>query len=169
MANIPSPWRGSAMGAGPLFQSFPVAVGTTRTIDKGDICYMDTGDSDLIKVSGPTDNLHAHVIADEAQTATDPERFLRCIVPKYGDVFEFDLDASTQVQWGQRLQISDSQTLKVSPTDSVACVVETDAILPKTGATQPTVTKVLCTFRVVEQTLAAAELPLVGQNLGDAS
>ena len=170
MASIPSPYVMSIWGAMlPFRQKFPVAVGSTRTIDKGDICYMDTGDSDLVKVASATDNLHALVIADEAQTATDLERFIWCIVPRFGDVFKFALDASTQVNFGTELQISDSQTLKASATDPIASVVDTAGDMPPTGATQPTVTTVYCTFKSAAKAGAGLELPVLSWNPGDAA
>jgi hypothetical protein len=171
MANIPSPFRYNYItGSGrPFRQKFPVALGTTRTIAVGDICYMDTGDSDLVKVASATDNLHALVVADEAQVASDLERFIWCIVPRMGDVFEFDLDASTLVYFGLECQISDSQTLKISATDPVASVVDTVGIVPESGATQPTVTKVMVEFKKAGVAGTNTDLPVVGTHIGDAS
>lgn len=171
MANIASPWRYNICGAPPVLRRFPVAVGTTRTISIGDMCYMDNGDSDLVAVAASTDNLHAIVIANEEQKATDAERFIWCIVPTQFDVFEYPLDAATQAYFGLECQIdatnSDAQTLKISTTDPVATVVDVEDSMPETGATQPTVSTVKVVFKHAGKSTAGVDLPWLGTHIGD--
>jgi len=170
MADIPCPWRFNIGGATkPYRQKFPAAVGTTRTIDKGAMCYMATGDSDLVEVSAATDNLYAIVVADEAQLATHPERFIWCIVPRPDDVFEFDLDAATLVYFGLECQIASKNTLKVSATDPIASVADTSHQQAETGATQPTVASVRVAFKRAGVVGASLDLPILGSHVGDAT
>ena len=159
-------WRYSRDGrTAPIRQRFPVAAGTTRTIKIGEICYM-TGDvptGDLVPVAASTDNLHPFVIADEEQKAGDAARFLMCIIPTPADVFEFALDAGTVINFGEELQISDSQTLKSSTTDPIAAAVDVPA--PTEGTTWPTLTNVRCSFK---RSGINVDLPWLSEAVGDA-
>jgi len=163
-----SPWRKNVLGeTSPLRQQLLVALGSTRTIKRGEICYFDAASGDLIPVAGAADNLHALVVADEEQSAAMPARFMWFILPRPGDVFEFALDAATQILWGDELQINDSQTLKKSTTDPIAQAIE--VLAPDTGVTWPTISRVLCVFYQAGKLNAGLKFPLIGGGIGDAS
>jgi len=151
----------------PIRHQFPAALGQTRTFKRGEILFMDTGDSDLEAVSQHTDNLHALVVADEEQRLSDPERMVWCIIPTCFDVFEFDLDTATEIWWGAPLQIVDSRTLKVTHDfeNVIAGVAPVDTEDQNTN--RPTVTRARVIFRAPGKSGCGAELPLMGFCTGD--
>lgn len=168
MATNQSPWKSNVDGSEkPLRQQLNVALGSTRAINRGEICYLesDAVGNDMVPVSAATDNLHALFIADEEQLATDPARFMWFIIPRDGDVFEFALDAATAIDWGDELQISDSQTLKKSSTDPVAAAV--DVPYEDAGVTSPSLSRVRATFK--RAGAGNVDLPYLTTFIGDAS
>jgi len=170
MAVNKNPWRYNIFGAQPFYHFFPAAAGSSQAIKMGEICVMANGDTDIAPMAAVDENVNAIVIPVEEQKSTDVERFIKCIVPKYGDVFEFDLDTATQVQFGTELKWSDSQTLTASSgTDTIAVVCDLNPHQPASGATQPTVSTVRVTFLQAAGTSNGYRLPFCGICEGDAS
>ena len=114
------------------FVQVPVATGTA--VEIGDMLKLDTGLGVVVTAAG--DNLTLHAIALQAHVADSGATTIRCALVKPGVVWEFTLNASTSITYGDELQISGAQELKKSGTDPVAIAVETDAAA----------TKIKCTF-----------------------
>jgi hypothetical protein len=114
--------------SGPKDVEFiPIASGTVAEI--GDLLKLSSGK--CLKMATTTDNLDFCGVAAAAHYATDPSGTLAVYVPNLETVFEYDLDASTAITWGDRLQYNAAKTLKKSTTDGIALAVES-----KLGATK---------------------------------
>lgn len=168
MATNTQRWLGNAFGAEPLIQQLKVAAGSGQAIKQGELCYLDVITDDVTIVAGTTTNLHAIVIANEEQRATDAARLMEFIIPKHGDMFDFALDAATTIAWGDELQMYTSdptETLAKSTTDAIAWAVNVQA--PGAGTTWPTVTRV--TAMLKRALVGGLNLPFCGILEGDSS
>ena len=114
------------------FVLVPVATGTA--VEIGDMLKLDTGLGVVATTAG--DNITLHAIALQAHEADSGATTIRCALVKPGVVWEFTLNASTSITYGDELQISGAQELTQSGTDPVAIAVETNA----------TATKIRCIF-----------------------
>lgn len=119
-------------------EHIPVASGTA--IEIGDLLKLSSGK--VVVMATTTDNLDFCGVAEEAHGATDPSGTLAVIVPNAETTFEYALDASTAITWGDRLQYNASKTLKKSTTDGIALAVES-----KLSATT-----ILCKFLIPNKT-----------------
>jgi len=156
----------------PIFLNLPVQAGSTQAIKQGEICklrdYTDIASYPIIPVS-TNDVGFIPLIAWEEQAATDPARLMKFMLPTPNIAVEFALNAATQVKCGDKIQIQDSQTVKVSAAYTVG-----SALIEPTDAT-PTwqsITSVFVTFGYVRaETLK--HFPFIGGavagSLGDLS
>ncbi len=161
------PWVGSTFGAEPLIQQLEVAAGSSTAIVMGDMCKLDVIGTAVAPVASASDNLHAIVIAKEAQISGQAARLMDFYIPRLGDFFNFALDAATVIEWGDELQIDAAQALKKSTTDAVAWAAK--VLAPITGTTWSSVSRVTAMFQLANKASAGKELPFVGALLGDAS
>jgi hypothetical protein len=107
--------------SGPKDVEFiPVASGTA--IEIGDLLKLSSGKA--AKMATTTDNLDFCGVAAAAHPATDPSGTIAVYAPNLNTVFEYTLDASTAITWGDRLQYNAAKTLKKSTTDGIALAVE---------------------------------------------
>lgn len=165
MATDKDPWRGNVFGAEPLIQRLLVAAGSSQAIAIGEICRLDVATDNVTPMAAITENLHAIVVAKQAQVNGDAARFIEFYIPKLGDIFEFDLDAATAIKFGDELQWTTSQSLKASATDAIAWAVNVN--VPDVGVTWPTRSSVFCMFK--QATAGGPNLPFVGATQGDGS
>src|ERR1051326_6899167 len=100
----------------------PVPIGSGTVVDIGMLCKLSSGK--LTKVLSAADNLSILVIAAQAHGATDGSGTINAYIPNPLSVFEYDLDAATDITFGDALQMNTAQKLKKSTTDRVAVAVE---------------------------------------------
>ena len=74
-------------------------------------------------------------VAAQAHASTDASGTINLYVPTPLAVFEYDLDASTDIAFLDALQVNGSQTLKKSTTDQVARAMEAKLSATKILAT----------------------------------
>lgn len=107
--------------SGPKEVEFiPIASGTV--VEIGDLLKLSSGKA--VVMATTTDNLDYCGVAAEAHGATNPSGSLAVYPPNADTVFEYTLDASTAITWGDRMQYNASKTLKKSTTDGIALAVE---------------------------------------------
>ena len=102
-----------------------VPIASATAVEIGDMLKLDTGLG--VVVTAADDNLTLHAIAKQAHAADSGDKTIRCALIKPGVVWEFALDAETDIAYGDKLQISGAQELTKSDTDPVAIAVETNA------------------------------------------
>ncbi len=113
--------------SGPKDVEFiPIASGTV--VEIGDHLKLASGKAVL--QAATADNLDFCGVAAEAHRAVDPSGTVAVYPPGNGAVFEYELDAATDITWGDRLQWTTGKKLKKSTTDGIALAVES-----KLGAT----------------------------------
>lgn len=103
-----------------LFWSFPVATGTV--IEIGDLVKNSSGKA--ARMATTTDNLNFVGPAKSAHAATDPSGTIQLWMPMPVMVFEYPLNAATDVTIGDALQWNAAQALKKSATGAIATAVE---------------------------------------------
>lgn len=103
-----------------LFWSFPVASGTV--IEIGDLLKNSSGKA--ARMATTTDNLNFVGPAKSAHGAADASGTLQAWMPLPVMVFEYPLNAATDVTIGDALQWNAAQTLKKSATAAIATAVE---------------------------------------------
>ena len=104
----------------PLRVDLPVAAGSTTTIDKGEMCELDTGVFTPISA----DDSFAGVLAicDEEITAERKVGRASFIVPRPGDLFRVKLAAETNPSRGASLYYSTSKVVATSGSNPFANV-----------------------------------------------
>lgn len=112
----------------------PVASGTV--IDVGDHVMLSGGK--VVRVASAGNNLTFIGYAKEAHRATDPSGGILVATPNLSELCMVELDAATDVVWGDELQLSGVQKLKKSDTDPVAVAAES-----KLAATS-----ILCKYKI---------------------
>ena len=126
--NKPPSYRIHARTAQPIVIELPVQVGSTQAIKIGEICKLrdpsDIASYPIIPVSG-NDTGAIFLIACEEQAATDEARNIKFWLPTTDVSFYFALNAATAVKMGDKIQIHDSQTLKVSSAYTIGAAVAT--------------------------------------------
>lgn len=133
-----SPWVKNLSGTDkPLIFPGKVQAGGTQAIKRGEICTFNETSGYFVPVDAVADNAYALAIANEEQKAADLERYLEFIALRPDDVFEFVLDASAQIALGDGLELTASNSQKLTRDvdgDAVAFVVNIDNY-PETGTT----------------------------------
>ena len=107
------------------FVEVPVANATV--VEIGDLLRLVTGAG--VPLSATTQNADFYCIAVQAHASGDGDVTIRCMLPIPGVIYEFALDSTTTITYGDKLQWNASQALKKSATDPIAHAVEdkTDA------------------------------------------
>ena len=100
----------------------PIASGTV--VEFGDLLKLSSGRAVLMATT--TDNLTFIGVAEEAHAATDPSGSISVSVPNGQAVYEYDLNAATDVVFGAAYQWNDDKTLKASTTDAIATAVRSE-------------------------------------------
>ncbi|HNR14402.1 MAG TPA: hypothetical protein PKM59_13935 [Thermodesulfobacteriota bacterium] len=114
MAINKSPWVKNIFGATqPLIMPGKVQAGATAVIKKGEICTYNETAGYFIPANAIADFVYSFAISYEEQKSADLERYIDFIIPRPGDVFEFQLDAARAAAVGDALKLtaSDSQKL----------------------------------------------------------
>jgi len=90
-----------------------VQAGSTQAIKRGEICAFNETSGYFVPVDAVADCRYSLAIANEEQKSDSLERYMEFIFPREGDIFEFALNASRQIAYGDALTLtaSDSQTL----------------------------------------------------------
>jgi len=138
MAVNKSPWLKNLSGAiKPLLFPGKVQAGATAAIKRGEICTFNETSGYFTPADAVADRCYALAIANEEQKAADLERYMEFIALRPDDVFEFILDASAQVALGDALELTASDSQKLTRDvdgDGVAFVVGIDNY-PESGTT----------------------------------
>ncbi len=107
--------------SGPsVVRRFPIASGTV--IFAGELLKLSSGK--VAKMATTTDNLAFVGVAADQHRSTDPSGTIGVYLPHPMSIFEYTLDAATDVVIGQELQWNADQTLKVSATAPIATAIE---------------------------------------------
>ena len=123
--------------SGPVIvRRYPIASGTV--IEVGDLVKDSSGKLALMATS--TDNLSFVGVAAEAHAAGDASGSIGVYLPIPGAIFEYDLNAATDVVIGDELQYNAAKKLKVSSTDPIAVAIESKL----------TAANVLVTFKLTQ-------------------
>jgi hypothetical protein len=101
-----------------------VPVGSGTVIEIGDLLKLASNKATPITTS--TDNLTFCGVAAEAHRAVDPSGSLAVYPPNGVTVFEYDLDAATDIGNGDQLQWNAAQAVKKSTTDAIATAVRSE-------------------------------------------
>jgi len=154
--------------SGALLADFYVQAGSTQAIKKGEICKLrdisDLSTYPIVPVSA-NDAGFLPLIANKEQASGDAARLLQFVYPDPFTAFEFDLDAATEVKLGDKLAISDSQTLTV--TTNTALAVATAWAVPNADGDWPSVSKVFAFFNICQDE-DASNFPLLGMGIHNA-
>jgi len=133
-----SPWLKNLGGAlTPLIFPGKVQAGSTAAIKRGELCTYDETSGYFIPANAVADRRYALAIANEEQKAGSLERYMEFIALRPDDVFEFALDASAQISLGDGLELTASDSQKLTRDvdgDAVAFVVNVDNY-PESGTT----------------------------------
>ena len=98
----------------------PIASGTVVELDD----HVKAVSGKAVKIAATTDNLIFRGHAKGQHGASDPSGDLLVSLPNAQAVFEVELDASTDIVFGDNLQLSGKDKLKKSDTDPVAVAME---------------------------------------------
>lgn len=133
-----SPWIKNLGGADrPLLFPGKVQAGATAAIKRGEICTYDETSGYFIPANAVADRMYSLAIANEEQKADGLARYMEFIALRPEDVFEFVLDAAAQVELGDGLELTASDSQKLTRDvdgDAVAFYVGIDNY-PMTGTT----------------------------------
>lgn len=138
MATNKSPWVRNIFGADqPLIILGLVQAGSTQAIKKGEICTFNETSGYFIPVDAAADYIYSLAISNEEQKAADSARYMEFIAIREGDVFEFQLDAARQAAYGDCLELtaSDSQKLTYDADGNGVAFVVGRQNYPETGTT----------------------------------
>ncbi|OPY78283.1 MAG: hypothetical protein A4E65_02306 [Syntrophorhabdus sp. PtaU1.Bin153] len=119
--------------------TFPgkVQAGSTQAIKAGEICTYDETSGYFIPADAVADRRYSLAIANEEQKADGLARYMEFIALRPDDVFEFAVDAAAQLTLGDGLELTASDSQKLTRDvdgDAVAVVVGKDNY-PETGTT----------------------------------
>lgn len=103
-------------------QVWPVPVASGTVIAIGDILKISTGKA-LVMVT-TTDNLSFFGTAAQAHSSTDASGTISVYMPMPYMVFEYPLNAATDITIGDALQFNAAQVLKKSATTPIATAYE---------------------------------------------
>lgn len=103
-----------------LFWSWPVASGTVIAV--GDILKVSSSKAAVMVTT--TDNLNFIGAAKSAHGASDPSTTIQVWMPLPIMIFEYPLNAATDIAVGDALQFNAAQKVKKSATTPIATAVE---------------------------------------------
>lgn len=138
MASNKYPWVKNLDGADKP-QIFPgkVQAGSTQEIKRGEICVFNETSGYWVPVDAVADYGYSLAIANEEQKSDGLARYMEFIALRLGDVFEYELDASAQIELGDGLELTASNSQKLTRDvdgNAVAHVVGIDNY-PEEGTT----------------------------------
>ncbi len=142
MANNKYPWLRNIFGAKePLIIMGKVQAGTTAAIKRGEICTFNETSGYFIPVNAAADYVYSLAIANEEQKADGLARYMEFLAIRDGDVFEFELAAAAQIEYGYALELtaSNSQKLTYDADGNAVAFVAGHQNYPETGTTLRTV------------------------------
>lgn len=161
-----SPYVGKRNGASgaPVMFLGSVAAGSTRTIKRGAVCYLNSS-GDWVEVSAVNDWINPLAIADQEQTSADVARKISMYALHPDDLFEFPMAASRALAIGDGfiLTASDSQTLTYSASAFPVARQVADGIYGETGTTPQTQSYCRVSF---DTRVSAWGLVISGEGLG---
>lgn len=103
-----------------LFWTWPIASGTV--VEVGDL--LKNSSNRAARMATTTDNLNFIGPAKSAHASTDPSGTVQVWLPLPVMVFEYPLDAATDINVGDALQYNAAQKVKKSATTPIATAVE---------------------------------------------
>lgn len=102
----------------------PVPVATATAVEKGDFLKLSGGLG--VVCTADTDNLTLFAISEEAHAANSGAKSLNCVLIQPGLIAEYDLDAATDITYGDLLTLTaTAQTLTKNATNPIAFATET--------------------------------------------
>ena len=118
MATNKSPWLKNVFGASEPFRMLAkFATGASQAIKRGEILeYTGNTDTEMVPIDSDFVAAANLAVADEEIKSGDRAGYYWVIVPRPGDVFEFELATATDIAVGASLYFSASQ--KVATTGS---------------------------------------------------
>lgn len=137
MATNKFPFVKNLNGAEMLTFPGKVQAGSSATIKRGEICTYDETSGYFIPVNAVADCRYSLAIANEEQKADSLARYMEFIALRPEDVFEFILDAAAQIELGDGLELTASDSQKLTRDidgNAVAFYVGKDNY-PETGTT----------------------------------
>ncbi len=137
MAVNKQPWLKNLSNQNKLIFPGKVQAGSSATIKRGEICTYDETSGYFIPANAAADRRYSLAIANKEQKADDLARYMEFIALRPDDVFEFALDASAQIELGDGLELTASDSQKLTRDvdgDAVAFVVNIDNY-PEEGTT----------------------------------
>ena len=135
MATNHTRWVGSLNGAsGPLIMKHLFQAGATQAIKRGELLEL-TGDSSTAWVPLDSDfAMNGNIaIANEEIKDGDRAGYYEIIVPRPGDVFEFDLATAAATTIGSLLYYSSSEKVATSGTNALGVAVGQEHYPDKQG------------------------------------
>lgn len=151
MAVNKDPFVKNIYGANKLTFPGRVQAGSTQAIKRGEICTYDETTNYFIPVDAVADRRYSLAICDEEQKAADLERYVNFVALRPDDIFEFILNAAAQVALGDGLELTASDSQKLTRDvdgDAVAFSVD-NTTYPETGTTLTNISYVQCVFNPV--------------------
>ena len=131
------PFVKNLSGEKPLIFPGLVQAGSTATIKRGEICTFDETSGYWIPANAIADARYSLAIANEEQKSDGLARYMEFMALRPDDVFEFVLDAAAQVALGDGLEItaSDSQKLTKNVDGFAVAFVVGSSNYPESGTT----------------------------------
>ena len=120
------PFVKNLSGEKPLIFPGLVQAGSTAEIKRGEICTYDETTGYWIPVNAVADRRYSLAIANEEQKSDGLARYMEFMALRPDDVFEFILDAVVQIALGDGLELTASDSQKLTRDvdgDAVAFVV----------------------------------------------
>lgn len=106
-------WLHNTDGApGPYIKLGSFQAGATQAIVRGQILILSAGH--FVPISSDTAMAGVIAVANEDIPSGDRAGYYEIIVPRHGDVFEFDLAAASAIAVGTALYYSSSEALTVT-------------------------------------------------------
>ena len=145
------PFVKNLSGEKPLIFPGLVQAGSTAEIKRGELCTYDETTSNFIPVSAVADRRYSLAIANEEQKSDGLARYMEFMALRPDDVFEFALDAAAQVALGDGLELTASDSQKLTRDvdgDAVAFVVGISNY-PESGTTLRSIASAEVSFNPV--------------------
>jgi len=109
------PWVRNIQGAeNPLIIMGKVQAGSTQAIKRGEICTFNETAGYFKPIDAVADYVYSLAITNEEQKSGDLERYMEFIAIREGDVFEFELAAAAQAEYGYALELTASNSQKLT-------------------------------------------------------
>lgn len=137
MASNKYPFSYNLGGKDPLIFPGKVQAGSSQAIVRGEICTYDETTGYFIPVNAVADQRYSLAVANEEQKSDGLARYMEFIALRKDDVFEFEIDASAQVELGDGLTLTASNSQKLTrDVDGQAVAFSVgDSNYPETGTT----------------------------------